>query len=80
MSISVSLFVSGRGLGMSLHCELFAVCHGWSTFDYIVQEREGNEQLTVEEGNGGRREPSVKWRHVSTRTVDIDGSLGCCVV
>lgn len=48
-----------------MHYELFIVCHGWSTFDYIVLEREGNEQVLAEEGRGSMKEPSVKWRHVS---------------
>jgi palmitoyltransferase len=57
-------------LVLALLCHLFffhiyLMCHGWSTFDYIVLEREGNEQVLAEEGRGSMKEPSVKWRHVS---------------
>lgn len=47
------------------------VCHGWSTFDYVVQGREGDELHLAEEGNVDNKEPKVKWRHVSRKIMDL---------
>ena len=40
------------------------VCHGWSTYDYIMHEREANG-LAVEDGNAGKTRRAGRWRHVS---------------